>query len=58
MPTLERGGLVMVKMNFMENEGLSINVWLFRRIFILTVSFSIYIIEKYSIALLLQKKMI
>ena len=55
MPTLERGGLVMVKMNFMENEGLSINVWLFRRIFIFSVSFSIYIIEKYSIVLLLQK---
>ena len=45
MPTLERSGFVMVKMNFMENEGLSINVWLFRRIFILAVSFLIYIIK-------------
>ncbi len=48
----------MVKMNFMENEGLSINVWLFRRIFILTVSFSIYIIEKIFHSLVVIKKLI
>ena len=46
------------KSNILEFSGLSINVWLFRRIFILTVPFSIYIIEKYSIALLSQKKLI